>query len=428
MAKTFEQIDQARSKYALLTQEELEAMSSLQVRAIAIECDIRYIERDGETIRISNGRKPEFVREILKVCAEKRVMMQVSKDLTDEQLSRIQGLELEVNESSENKDGTLAKETWDSLRRYILERWDSENSVWLATNGELNGIGLGFVTTLIAANQAIATTLNRKATVLKAMRQMLLEDKQHPHYEQLSEVFEQFNNIVQKTLSDLTAKKNIQQKESLHRRGNEVCSVRTEKLYVWAVDTLVNLQVDDPAPRWRDVAIALMLVTGRRQSEIMSSASFELAKDESGNIKESEVLFSGQLKTKDRHDVPEKYEIPVLAPASAVIKALDWLIANGKRHPDPKAAHNRYSKELSGRIQVINQYYEIEHKPETESGKEPKGAKLTCHLCRQIYAQKMAKFTPQGRKPRRFIAEILGHREGDDVTVESYDSDVTVLD
>lgn len=423
MGKTFEQIDQARAKYALLTQEELETLTAPKVRAIAIECDIRYIERDGQTIRVSNGRKSEFIREILKVCDEKRVLMQVSQEMPELQVERIQAVASEENEKSLNEDGTIAKETWDDLRRYILERWDSETQTWLATNGNLNRMGNRLVTRLLAAKQAPTTTLNRKAVILKNMRLMLQEDKSNPHYRQMVDVFEDFGQIVQDTLRDLTETKNINFRANLHRRGNEVCSVRTGKLYDWAVDTLVNLQETDPASRWRDVAIALMLVTGRRQSEIMSSAIFT----ETGS--EDSVMFSGQLKTKGRLDAPQAYEIPVLAPSASVIKALNWLIANGKRHEDPKTAHNRYSKELSGRIQGINAYYEIEFKPETKDGKEPKGARLTCHLCRQIYAQKMAK-TPQasqGRKPRRYLAEILGHGD-DDATVESYDADVNVLD
>ncbi len=102
MAKTFDQIDQARSKYALMTQEELESLTSAQVRSVAIECDIRYIERDGKPVRVSNGRKAEFIQEILKVCADKRLMMQVSKDLTEEQLGNLQGIAKAEDEKSEN--------------------------------------------------------------------------------------------------------------------------------------------------------------------------------------------------------------------------------------------------------------------------------------------------------------------------------------
>jgi hypothetical protein len=420
--KTFETIDAARRQFALKSLEELGAMKSTEVRQAAIDCDIRYIDRAGETVRISNARKDELVAEIFKVCTEKRLIANVQTALTSEQLAEIEGIAVATDEVTENQDGSIASEIYQELRGYTRERWDADTQRFLATNGELNRLVLRLVTRLRADNQAISTTLNRKRAIINAMLKMLEVDRNETHYNQYRETFNEFQRNLNATLRDLSEEKNRLQGKRLADRGRNVCEVKVSRLYDWAVDTLVNLKETDSPAKWRDVAIALMLTTGRRQSEILSSAQFT----ESGS--DDSVMFSGQLKTKGRSDAPEVYEIPVFAPASAVINGLNWLTSKNKRHPDPAVAHNRFSKELSGRMVVPGQYYEIDFKPESVGGKEPKGSKLTSHLCRQIYAQKLKPMTPKGTQPRRYLASALGHSPDDINTVESYDADIIVLD
>jgi hypothetical protein len=65
---------------------------------------------------------------------------------------------------------------------------------------------------------------------------------------------------------------------------------------------------------WAEIPVGLALCTGRRLAEILVTGIFTEATDFT-------VVFSGQLKTRERKMVP--YEIPTLAPASLVLSALE---------------------------------------------------------------------------------------------------------
>jgi hypothetical protein len=64
---------------------------------------------------------------------------------------------------------------------------------------------------------------------------------------------------------------------------------------------------------WAEIPVGLALCTGRRLAEILVTGIFE-------DATAFTVIFSGQVKRKDRLMVP--YEIPTLAPASLVLSAL----------------------------------------------------------------------------------------------------------
>lgn len=69
---------------------------------------------------------------------------------------------------------------------------------------------------------------------------------------------------------------------------------------------------------WRFLAIALMAVTGRRTSEIIKTAKFTV-------VTENSVMFSGQLKQKNRNVYGwnnKEFEIPTLVDSQQVVKGL----------------------------------------------------------------------------------------------------------
>ncbi|BAZ70805.1 hypothetical protein NIES4106_56020 (plasmid) [Fischerella sp. NIES-4106] len=207
----------------------------------------------------------------------------------------------------------------------------------------------------------------------------------------------------------------------------------------WAKNRLINLP--EVPSLWHQVAVALMILTGRRQSEIMSSAKFSPVGSD------SYVEFSGQLKRHDEETVGA-YEIPVLAnSAEAVIAGLQWLEDNNKRvaptdesyqaqQAAAKKSHDRFSRYLSESAKVAcNKYIVLGEGADwelpDESGKKKDRRK--CHLFRQIYGQVVypVYFEKSGRKLNQVLTEVMGHSNRASSrrhAAEAYDADCFVTD
>lgn len=148
--------------------------------------------------------------------------------------------------------------------------------------------------------------------------------------------------------------------------------------------------------------IGLAALTGRRVAEIATSAEFKF-------ISPRRILFSGQLKTRDREGVTS-YEIPVLCDSAIVIEGLKRL-----RFERPylinqaRLFHDRCSKDLNKKTsQLYRQLYKEELKPKD---------------LRSIYAEICYKLHNTNPLVSRalYYAQVLGHAELDVVTAQSYD-------
>jgi hypothetical protein len=181
---------------------------------------------------------------------------------------------------------------------------------------------------------------------------------------------------------------------------------------------------------WAEVAIALMTLTGRRQSEIMCSGHFEY-------IDDNWVMFSGQLKKHSLESV-ESYQIPVLMGASKeVIEGIKWLSDSHKRIPvidgdvssAAKQSHDKYSRYLSGSVKDILSTYVKTSDKWIHAGKDRK----KCHLLRQIYGQIVYPlfFKDSKQKMNQVLNQVMGHNDSLEAGRNSsicYDADVVVID
>ena len=171
-----------------------------------------------------------------------------------------------------------------------------------------------------------------------------------------------------------------------------------------------------------------MLLTGRRQSEVMSSGVFEYVDD-------SHLMFEGQLKRHTEEPVPPT-KIPVIGGmAQQIIDAIKWLEKGDKRTiPDErtyeglqkaaKKSHNRCSRYISETMTKLEEYVDITN---DKTWKDIKGNNVfKGHLTRQIYAQICSEiFVPDDQKKHSFIADILGESRD---AAPSYDRDIEVID
>ncbi|NJN62308.1 MAG: hypothetical protein HC795_12975 [Coleofasciculaceae cyanobacterium RL_1_1] len=259
--------------------------------------------------------------------------------------------------------------------------------------------------------------------------------------------FDRLYRAVNGSLSEIKKAKRDSTRAGLNARQNSAINIQARNLIVWAAEYLKVLP-ESPA-RWREVAVAIAVLSGRRQSEIMSSGIFT-------PITPDLISFDGQLK---RHDDIEvgSIEIPILMSAAHdVARAIEWLSLNGKR-TDPadrsreaiqaaaKKSHTRCSRYLSEVAKAAALKIEIEGDEDQwqyaihDANGEPTDRlkdRRNFHMYRQIYAQLAPAYLalkPENRhiKFQQLRAKIMGHSmsaTSQNSAQESYDSDVIVSD
>lgn len=150
-----------------------------------------------------------------------------------------------------------------------------------------------------------------------------------------------------------------------------------------------------------NIALGLMLLTGRRATEILKTAKMTPVSDES-------VLFAGQLKTKGSENAQtDPYEIPVLTDSQVVVDAL------------PQLRQLRDFSSLSN-----DEIHSKVNKSLNESVKRHFGAlipSVKVKDLRSAYATISHYFyCPEHISQTAYFAAILGHSKEDLVTAQSY--------
>jgi hypothetical protein len=284
------------------------------------------------------------------------------------------------------------------------------------------------------------TLSNYRSQVLKLVENRVNNESVNYPDNKLKITFKQFYDSIQASFSNVRRTKAETSNINLNNRSNHAIDIKAASLISWAKSWLENLPT--LSSQWQEVAIALMVLTGRRQSEIMSSAKFEAIQG-----KADAVMFSGQLKRHNGESV-EAYEIPILGNAACeVISGIQWLEDNSKRvicesdsyeaqQTAAKKAHDRFSRYLSEVAKKIISDYVVVGSPDDwmladESGKKKDRRK--CHLFRQIYGQCVFPvfFENSGRKLNQVLTEVMGHSSSASSrkhAAENYDSDCFVKD
>ena len=280
----------------------------------------------------------------------------------------------------------------------------------------------------LASTSNAYSLLNFKAQVLKRIADKVNTCATQYPDNALKTNYDLFTKSVAAAFSDLSAQKFTRQNENLNKRANNAVNVDVSNLVAWSTKLLENLP--DRSNKWTAVAVALMVVTGRRQSEIMSSGKFALADD-------NKLIFTGQLKRHHDDGNPEIL-IPALCDAELVIGGINWLDSWRKRiapaddsfesqQKAAKKAHDKYSRYLSQAAkEALTELVDIAGDWITD-GKD----RRKCHLLRQIYGQLAYKrfYAGSGRKIGQVLTDILGH--GDSVSqrrfAASYDADIFVV-
>lgn len=150
-----------------------------------------------------------------------------------------------------------------------------------------------------------------------------------------------------------------------------------------------------------NLALGLMLLTGRRSTEILKTAEMTAVSDES-------VIFAGQLKTKGSDNAQTlPYEIPVLTDSQTVINALTKLRQlRDFSNLTNDAVHSKANKSLS---EAVKRYFDALI-PSVKL-KDLRSAYAT--ICHDFYC-------PNQISQTAYFAMVLGHSKEDLTTAQSY--------
>lgn len=409
--KNLNEVKQYYSQYSI--DELTNSFKVTELRKICSKIEIKKINREGEEISINKGRKNELVKLIYETC--KSIKVDNSSSINEYENYETQ-LDNIANEIYNNENG---------LKKIFTETFSKQlvfNPDLLMIANQLKST-LEIVLSMKKVDYSPSTLLNYKSQVMKRLETMAMNDFNNLN-NQIIEQFNLFNQAVQGAFKPVSVKKREVTNTNINTRQNDAIEIKVNNLIKWAKNILENLP--DNTAKWREVAIALMIVTGRRQSEIMATAKFTIIDDD-------HVLFEGQLKRHSDEDV-ESFKIPTLVKSQLIIDGLKWLQLNNKREDDPKKAHNRFSRYLSktakdicnSEIKIINGEWEYKSK----NGKVKD--RRTCHIFRQIYGQIAYKiFCPNTRKISQFLTDIMGHSNSPSSrnwAASNYDSDIVIND
>lgn len=268
---------------------------------------------------------------------------------------------------------------------------------------------------------SITTLITYKNDIFKLLKIWLENDFQG--YDWIS-FFTVYKDAINAGFEDVAIIQKKQIKSSVTTRQEIQIKVHCCPAILKAREILSSLNSYDKR-RWRDVTWALMLATGRRQSEVLCTARFETTENQ------HQVLFSGQL-LKHGDDI-DPYPIPLLVPANYVMAGMKWLKSNGKRDCEtPAEVTDKYSKELGEKVrQLIKKYFTVKEGSWTYTNNGGKKKNLNTSLfLRHVYAIACARI--DGIEPSKdFLAAILGHDESKKkvhVSSDSYQSRVLILD
>jgi hypothetical protein len=152
---------------------------------------------------------------------------------------------------------------------------------------------------------------------------------------------------------------------------------------------------------WKELSVYIALSTGRRMAEVHGiDTKFEYVDNET-------ILFTGQLKTKDRSVGNKPYQIHVFCEAVNLVKA--WERLKILRQPlEPEAVNKLLSKPLSTELPThLKLLFEQ--------------AGITKYKdMRDIYAARMLQFKPENMTANAFVGSCMGHGENDLNTAETY--------
>ena len=257
------------------------------------------------------------------------------------------------------------------------------------------------------------TTLQKyKSDVLKLLESWLDNDFFGHDWKPF---YDTYKRAIDQGFKDVVNRRKKQAQASTIARQEVTLKIQCCPAILEARQILSSLKNSDKR-KWRHVVWALMLATGRRQSEVLCTAEFEATGDD------YQVLFSGQLQKHGESLAP--YPIPVLVKARLVVAGMKWLENHGKRDCSTPAQVNiKYAKALSARVKDLNlQTFKVDEGDWSyiDNGKEK--SLNSSQILRHIYSLVCSQIFNNSQPVQGYLAAILGHKEN---STNKYDAGKT---
>ena len=254
------------------------------------------------------------------------------------------------------------------------------------------------------------------------------------------------NQIKQLGIKDKVDKQAQENQDTRQELGIER-KVEITPFLKWAKSRLENLPsfpLKNRDTSWREIALAIQLLTGRRVNEVMCTGKFEYIDNET-------MMFSGQLKKREIDTY--QFEIKVLMKSGKlIIPALEWLEKAEKRitpeifynnplyekYRSPEKGYQphryvnaRFSKDLGTEMKhLVNRHVILHSGYWTNPGVRGKGADVrVTHLLRQMYAKTYVLVYCEEFSASSLdivstkLGNVLGH-EANTTSVRNYTKDI----
>ena len=451
MTLTAEQLNERLTELSKFSQSDLEDMTVKGLRKKLSECGITGVEREGTLIQVASCKKAELIDAIRKATFKEKVVTQMVPDLTVTDLERLETLGRELDDEQNTDYSAIAQYFYEEIRKYVVKRWDVDNQQWKAQDGTLGVLANQLVEKLRGLyrdkikvdKEGVETRethhhirLNARTEILKRIDKYInTTDANQYYFDEFLRTFGQrtddktlvtFRRLCFMAMQDDSIAKVTEERKNDDIRVTNRSVLNLTPILQKAYQVLTDLTEISPKTQWLDVALALVLVTGRRPySEVLCGGEFEL-------VGEYEVKFTGQAKTKGRSEeyytANPHYNIPTLVPAELAVKGLQWLESKGKRiklsdYPDDvqrarEVSEKRYSKDLGAHMKK----WEAEYIKLTDTTDKPK--KVTPHTLRELYALAACReYAGVNNYEVNFAARILGHDKNDSLTAQKYQKD-----
>lgn len=424
---------EALSKYS---HEDLEGMTVKALRKKLSDVGVKGVERDGAIIQLSSAKKVELITAIQKVTVKEKVLEYVVPDLTTDDLEKLQSVGKQRDEEVSTDYTDISIYFYEQLKKYTAGSWDANTQSFNAPDGTLAALAGSLKTHVermypdtLTVNGVISrhnTRLNARGSLLKRLETYIdKQDAQTWVENALRGNLANFRKLVFiETKADSVLKK-VEGDKVVRERADNRSVISITKLIHHAYEVLSTLTPESSATLWKEVALSLVLLTGRRPfSEVFCTAEFE-------KVGEYEVKFTGQAKTKGKSELHyadnPSYNIPTLVKADLVVNALEWLGDKGKRikvsefdndeHRARAVSNKRYSKDVASHMKTWLKYIET-----LEATEKPKD--ITPHTLREIYALAACRvWAGFNSYEVSYAARILGHDKDDATTAHRYQQD-----
>lgn len=397
------------------------------------------IDRNGKNISIGSARKAELLEAAQRIAAEAIAVQE-----SDINIGLRQFVKAEAGTNNDDSFAYLGRKVATEICKLAFQADIGKlKQAYLGINS-LAADSLASFRNLFEADDKQVSSLYRYRTkffnaTARAMSE-LQETKPDSIPDNWLEWYANFKDAFQGLTSHYTVERKEVSDSAARTKNvdNDAVRIKIEPVLDRATRVLESLD-HLSAGRWTDVTTALMIATGRRPSELHTTAQFEIEG-------KNQLIFNGQLKTRDAHEVKDLH-IPTLVDASLCAAGLQWLKDNGKRiEPGTvdkssqktvrdeshaaEMADRRYSSPLSQNFKNWIELFEADY----GSTPEKQQKKLRPYDCRGFYVKRCQQVHTKGMTPAKreaWASGILGHvlkSDGSDPAVRAYDSGFVFAD